>query len=153
MNDYLIKIHPVEVHLACKMSFLSKAREGNGFRSVCQSLCSRGRGLVSLPVWSHVLPRRYDVTSCLVPCSVQRGSAPRGGCLLPGPQVLTSSGSHCSGWYASYWSTFLILRFDMSFKMSSIFKSKPVGNMWKKLETESTFGPKLRLKSQKCIIK
>ena len=63
----------------------------------------------------------YDVTSCLVPCFFQRGDIVPGGmvpgCLgygpgegvwsqrgivYPTPPVLTSSGGHRSGWYASY---------------------------------------------------
>ena len=56
-----------------------------------------GGGMMSLHVWSHVLLRGYNVTSCLVPCFFQGISGPRGGCLVhlvlvPGG-VLVSWGS------------------------------------------------------------
>ena len=38
-------------------SFLLATREGNVFRSMCQSLCSQGPHVMSLPVWSHVPSR------------------------------------------------------------------------------------------------
>ena len=72
-------------------SFLpTTVREDYIFRSVC----SRGRG---------------------------RGAASRGGLLtgglpnLPGTDVLTSSGGHCSGQYASYWNAFFKKKFATQF--------------------------------------
>ena len=44
-------------------------------------------GMMSLPVWSHVLFRGYNVTSCLVPCFFQGISGPRAGCLVQGVLV------------------------------------------------------------------
>ena len=75
-------------------------REGNVFRRLCKSFCLQGW------VWYRVPSRGYDNTSCLVPCSL--------GGLLPWrgrkgyPLVLTSSGDHCSGRYASYWNAFML---------------------------------------------
>ena len=41
-------------------------------------------GMMSFPVWSHVLSRGYDVTSCLVPYSFQGCVWSQRGCLVPG---------------------------------------------------------------------
>ena len=56
-----------------------KVREGNVFRSICHSV-HKEEGLSSgqRPPWTET------------------------------PLKLTSSGSHCSGWYTSYWNAFLL---------------------------------------------
>ena len=56
-------------------------RKGNGFRSVCQSFCPQGR-VEQTPPWLQTYP-------------------------APSPPVLTSSGSHSSSRYTSYWNAFL----------------------------------------------
>ena len=82
--------------------------EGNVFTPVCPGGC-----MMSLPVWSHILSKEYDVTSFLVlsgPMFLPRGSGPKGsgprGVIYP--LILTSSGGHQSGWCASYWLAFLL---------------------------------------------
>ena len=72
--------------------FLPITREGNVFRSVC---LSTGKGVSASEGGLH-----------LKRGSLQGGkAASKGG--LPNPPVLTSSGGHSSGWYASYWNAFL----------------------------------------------
>ena len=51
-------------------------------------------GMMSLPVWSHVLFRGYNVTSCLVPCFFQGISGPRG---MSGPGGSGPGGSGLGG--------------------------------------------------------
>ena len=53
----------------------------------------------------YSVPGGCDVASCLVPCSFQGSLSPEGSGY---PPVLTSSGGHCSGRYASYWNAFLL---------------------------------------------
>ena len=70
----------------------------------------------------------YDFSSCLVPCSFGEG----GGVMVPGEgygpggyplPVLTSSGGHRSGRYASYWNTFL---FCYQFTFATLFSTDDV---------------------------
>ena len=77
--------------------------EGNVFTPKGHS-DSRGGG-----VWCHFLP------GCLVPCSFReglhpwgRGSPSRMGYGTTPPPMLTFSGGHQSGRYASYWNAFLL---------------------------------------------
>ena len=47
-----------------------------------------------------------------------QGGLPQGGWSASGgqtPLIMTSSGDHCSGWYASYWNVFLLI-VDRSFQ-------------------------------------
>ena len=62
-------------------------------------ILSTGRGMVSLSVWYHV-PSRM-------------GGLPQVGEWVI-PLVLTSSGEHCSGRYASYWNAFLFFLCSVS---------------------------------------
>ena len=86
----------VQELLPLVVTLLPTAREGNVFRSTCQLFFPEGMG-----AWCHFLSGR------LVPCSFGE----RNVCLQGSsahPSVLTSSGSHCSSWCASYWNVFLL---------------------------------------------
>ena len=69
------------VSIQTEGEYLPTASEGNFSRGICQLFCSQGEGYGSPP------PPRQT------------------------PLVLTSSGGHCSGQYASYWNTFLLLQY------------------------------------------
>ena len=80
--------------------YLPTAREGNVFRSVCQSFCAHGRGGSTY--------RRACLQGSLPPGSLLLGVCIRGVCQPQTPNlVVTSSGGHWSSRYASYWNAFL----------------------------------------------
>ena len=62
---------------------------------------------MSLPVWYHVRPGQFPPRWGLFPGIGDSGLFPGG----VGTPVLTSSGSHCSVQYTSYWYAFLFKDF------------------------------------------
>ena len=89
------------------LNLLPTSKEGNIFRSVYQSFCSRGEG------GGDSVQREGALSGggcpegglCPVWVSVQTAvSVQEGG---GRPLVLTSGLLHCSSWYASYWNAFL----------------------------------------------
>ena len=113
------------------------AGEGYVYRSMCQSFCSReGGGQTPLDVdLLGCRPSRRQTRQTLPyanPTLEATPPPPRGrlSCrqtpLDTDPLVVTSNGGHCSGWYVSYWNTFL---FWKEFLPKTAWK-------WKKLDQE-----------------
>ena len=107
------------------------AREGNVFTVVC--LSTGGSSLwrdTPLPLWTETPPplwtgiplNRDPSTEIPLPLSTEtlldRDPTDRDPLKKRDPLDLTCSGSHCSGWYAYYWNTFLfkIFLFCSSFR-------------------------------------
>ena len=112
--------NPFHTRATKHSSFLPSANEVWGkvmFSHMSVILFTEGVGMMSLPVW---LP------DCLIPCSFWEGS-PSGGGGYPSrgvspsrevwyypPLVLSFSGSHQNGRYASYWNAYLFLHCSRS---------------------------------------
>ena len=93
-----------------------KLREGNVFTCAHHSVHGGG-DMMSHPVWSHVPSRGGNGGYGPWGGGMVReeGYGSRGGNSIPYPPVLTSSGSHWSRRYASYWNACLLF---MYFKFS-----------------------------------
>ena len=82
-------------------------------------VCLEGRGC--LPTGRRVVYRGstyrglYQGDVCLRGDSAYRGGSASRGWSAQHPHVLTSTGGHCSGWYASYQNTFLFVNVSLFF--------------------------------------